>query len=704
MAGNVYQGIDIHATNVHLGNTHVAGDQEPEGTFSSAISRRFANLTRGEALLLDEFRSQLFVTNASVDLAKTIRLNGRRIAGTCEWLLARPEYMNWATGDGLQILWLIGIPGIGKTVLSCFLVEHLQKQTTSLPPVVLLYHFCDYKDVETSRNSALGILRCILDQLLKKQPQLFQRIQKEYRHSRERLSLIGSLDGLWATLLEVLQECYGMDIYILVDALDECDKASRRDLLDLLANLAASTNLKVLITTRPDVDVEQTSQTKGRILRVDSGKVNADLAAFIDYKLDELKKKTSFTDSLVKSIELKVKSHVGGTFLWAALVFQDISAAPTMKVALKKLDCLPSDLPGIYKRILDSIDDDVAEDAAFILRWLIASRRPLNVTELATAQVLAHEHWDEGRCPPTEHLERFTDSFKSCGQLLYHDPICDTINLIHRSAKDYLVRGDCPTKYRVNLDDTGAQVVSTCWNYLTFEEFGHGDMFLSRDRGNVLRPKAISSFDRQRYGFLEYAIEEVQDLSDIDRLRQATSFVRSCQTLDSLPPLRDFWLIAFAKAGHTEGVQALIDKGADVGVRSESSVADHMGLDKLLLFPRDTDVFERFISSLWALSAVLTTLQWAAMRGHMEVCKVLIDNGAEIDAKSEPRGETALHLAAKHGQKHAVLVLLDSAATVDVQSCHGATPLMVALREGFDEIGVLLLSKGADASLIISTI
>ncbi|UKZ56065.1 hypothetical protein TrVGV298_009891 [Trichoderma virens] len=593
MAGNQYKKINVHADNVQLGNNYIA---EPRG------------------ITLEELLALLYLTDASADLAKTIRFNGKRVTGTCEWILSRSEYEQWRDGDGLQILWLFGAPGIGKTVISCFLIENLQKQEALQPSTILIYHFCDYKD-DGPRNSALGIIRCILQQLLKKQPDLFRWIKTEYQHRHEILSLSNSLDGLWAVLLQLLQKCNSKNIYILIDALDECDKTCIH-LLDLIAEIPASVNTRVLITARPDVEIEKTAETVGRHLRVDSGKINADLAAFIDSKLAELKvKRKTFPESLINAIGEKVKSQAGGTFLWASLVFKDISAAATTKAATRKLENLPSNLPGIYGRILDSIDEDGTEDAAFIFRWMVVLKRPMTAKDMATAQVLAHEGWNKDTVPPVQYIEQFEDGFKACGNLLYYDPVNGTLNLIHRTAKDYLVHEGCPPKYRVNIEEAGIDLVRTCWQYLSMRDFNQGELFLSRDYKNTLIPLGSIPIDHKRYGFFKFAFDEVQDFVGEDRLALYAAFVRSCGTINSLPLLRDFWLIHFARVGHDEGVRALIEKHADVNVRCR--VRDYRLSSTELLLPRNIEFWSYLATDIETYAATATVLQGGCEGGAM---------------------------------------------------------------------------------------
>ncbi|KAK4076983.1 uncharacterized protein Triagg1_3950 [Trichoderma aggressivum f. europaeum] len=678
MTANIYKGIGIHANNVQLGDTYV---------------------TKTEANDLEEFLALLFLIDASADLAKTIRLNGKRVAGTCEWILSRSEYEQWRGENALQILWLFGAPGIGKTAIACFLIENLEEQAASQPSIILIHHFCDYKD-DGPRNSALGIIRCILYQLLKKQPHLFQWIKTKYQHRHERLPLVSNLDGLWAVFLQLLQNCDGKDVYILIDALDECDEASRIALSGLIAEIPVSVSVKVLITARSEVDIEGTAEIVGRHLRVDSGQINTDLAAFIDSRLVELKeRRKTFPESLIHEIGNKVKNHAGGTFLWASLVFKDMFATRTSKAAARKLKHLPSDLPGIYKRNLDAIDEDDIEDAAFILRWTVVSKRPMNVTEMATAQVLAHEGWSMDTVPPAEYLEQYKDGFKACGHLIYYDPVNDTLNLIHRTAKDFLVEADCPPQYRVNAEAAGIDLIGTCWQYLTMWDVDQGTSFLLRNPQNTLIPRRLRCIDQRRYGFFNFAFDEVQDLEGEHRLSLCAAFVQSYRTINSLPLLRDFWLFHFARAGHVEGVLALISKHADVNVRCRA-LDDGLDATRLLL-PQNLKARYHYFHAFGRLPPTLTVLQGAAERGYVEVCRALIERGAEVDAVGEADGESALHLAAESGHQSVVCLLLDKGALVDKLDIRGRNPLSKALYAGWDQIGVLLLARGANGFLEI---
>jgi uncharacterized protein len=87
-----------------------------------------------------------------------------------------------------------------------------------------------------------------------------------------------------------------------------------------------------------------------------------------------------------------------------------------------------------------------------------------------------------------------------------------------------------------------------------------------------------------------------------------------------------------------------------------------------------------------------TALMLAALNGDMDLVKLLITKGAEVNKK----GWTALHYAAANGNDDIAKLLLGYSAYVDAQSPNGTTPLMMAARGDHISTLKLLLDNGAD--------
>lgn len=90
-------------------------------------------------------------------------------------------------------------------------------------------------------------------------------------------------------------------------------------------------------------------------------------------------------------------------------------------------------------------------------------------------------------------------------------------------------------------------------------------------------------------------------------------------------------------------------------------------------------------------------LQLAAFKGHMAAVKLLLERGAPVSR--DGKGWSALHYSAFNGHREIVQLLLQRGANVNARAPNDATPLMLAAREGQDQIADQLIKAGADPRL-----
>lgn len=90
-----------------------------------------------------------------------------------------------------------------------------------------------------------------------------------------------------------------------------------------------------------------------------------------------------------------------------------------------------------------------------------------------------------------------------------------------------------------------------------------------------------------------------------------------------------------------------------------------------------------------------TALMMAAFRNNQAAVLDMLRRGAQVNQK----GWTALHYAAAAGSTAIVGILLEHHAYIDAESPSGMTPLMLAAREGQEDVVRQLLEQGADATL-----
>src|SRR5471032_3044454 len=85
-----------------------------------------------------------------------------------------------------------------------------------------------------------------------------------------------------------------------------------------------------------------------------------------------------------------------------------------------------------------------------------------------------------------------------------------------------------------------------------------------------------------------------------------------------------------------------------------------------------------------------TALMMASFRENKPAVLALLASGAQVN---QP-GWAALHYAAAAGSVELTSLLLERHAYIDAESPSGMTPLMIAAREGKDEVVNLLLKEG----------
>ena len=85
------------------------------------------------------------------------------------------------------------------------------------------------------------------------------------------------------------------------------------------------------------------------------------------------------------------------------------------------------------------------------------------------------------------------------------------------------------------------------------------------------------------------------------------------------------------------------------------------------------------VGNLLAAGAECSTALHAAARGgHLSTIRLLLDRGADIEAK-DPSEQTPLHIAASRGDQAAIGLLLDRGAGIDAKDSRKMTALHIAM-------------------------
>jgi ankyrin repeat protein len=92
---------------------------------------------------------------------------------------------------------------------------------------------------------------------------------------------------------------------------------------------------------------------------------------------------------------------------------------------------------------------------------------------------------------------------------------------------------------------------------------------------------------------------------------------------------------------------------------------------------------------------LILSYQYAAAYGHTDTVQALLAHGADVNAKENRKGTTALFFASVGGHTEMVRALLVGGADVNAKSNNSFTALMAAEMKGNTSIVHLLRNAGA---------
>lgn len=179
-----------------------------------------------------------------------------RQAGTGTWLFDLPEMTNWLENPH-DALWIYGIPGAGKTTLSTLVVDEIfnRKRSNS---VGTAYFYIRHDDKESHKPSS--VLGSLISQLARHNREALADLMKLYTQYQTHGLGAPDEEDLKEKLHEISQ--HFMEVYIMIDGLDECGSpydANRRRLVKAVAELHTTKegSLRTLVFSREESDIEK---------------------------------------------------------------------------------------------------------------------------------------------------------------------------------------------------------------------------------------------------------------------------------------------------------------------------------------------------------------------------------------------------------------------------------------------------------------
>ncbi|KAJ7499617.1 ankyrin repeat-containing domain protein [Mycena latifolia] len=610
--------------------------------------------------------------------------------GTGEWLLEHPRFKNWESSSG-TILWCNGMPGAGKTVLASMVVNHLGARFWN-DNIGVACMYLNHKETET--QTPANLLAAIWTQLVIGKP-IPAAVHELYQHHRERRTR-PSADEVHAVLRNFATTQYSR-VYLIVDALDEYPDDQRDFLLEKLSAMGPSVNL--MITSRPHITlVDFFPDVKPLEIRA----TEDDIRRYVDIQIHRshrLAKHVNVRPELRDEIRSRVIGSVDGMFLLAKLHMASLTTKNTVKAVREALRQLPTDLKRTYDEAMERVDGQGEEDrqiAQLTLTWVANAKRPLLVAELQEA--LAIE--PETTALDADNILDIDIILSVCAGLVVVDETIHVVRLIHYTMQHYL-----DSIQTERFPHAHTEITSRCLTYLSFPEFEKPPSPMS---DTILSEHPFLAYCH--YCFLHAAGEPEEHLADeiikglkaVELWRRYLWDYMNTNFLDfnSPPPPWNYpnwpssasplWISAASNLRHV--ARRVLAEGEGSGevknpaVLQVASYYGHLEMVQLLM-EHGADVNARDGG---------TALQAAAYMGQEPVVKLLIEKNADVNAQGGQQYGTAMQAAASAGHERMVGLLLEHGADVNIQGGRYGTALQAAAFRGYEAVARLLVMHGAD--------
>lgn len=202
------------------------------------------------------------------------------------WFLQSDGFFSWKSQPN-SILWLHGIPGCGKTVLSSTIIEEVTK---AFPTSPVIYFYFDFGEI--TKQTIDGMIRSLIDQLYKRRKNARKPLDLLFS-SCEDGHIQPSTKSLCTTFQHMVVELD--EIWIIHDALDECTtrKGSPTEgILSWIKNMMVSnlTNVHLLATSRLEGEIELSLREwvpNGSILSIGSDLITDDIRSYVHTRVEQ---------------------------------------------------------------------------------------------------------------------------------------------------------------------------------------------------------------------------------------------------------------------------------------------------------------------------------------------------------------------------------------------------------------------------------
>ncbi|KAF3939314.1 Alpha-latrocrustotoxin [Dactylella cylindrospora] len=390
------------------------------------------------------------------------------------WLLRTSKYRQWRSTDrptvasanasaAPDILYLEGDRGFGKTMQLFSAKQQLERSTRGEDSAMVHFFFKSGNEELQESLQALETLLCqLLDQIpnvpatqneeviaavikILDSPDRSTLVNRRFddeksenagRESEIQASLpegktVNSVE-LFTNLIRLIVEATGIQLFVILDAMDECRDCVSKNLIPFLESMVRvqKGGVRILISTRtrsainPLVHMSEVYESEGKIpgarhspmmggsyaktdyIKVTKEKNGADLHNYIFEKIKPLVSNrysgSHIFDSQARAIADEIYDKVNGDFSYASMVITNLQQ-PSRLSLKKRLNDIPAvaKMGDVYRKGLESLTAEQRSLVIFALRWVV-----WGVSNITTVEIAQHYKETFSQAEEEEREER----------------------------------------------------------------------------------------------------------------------------------------------------------------------------------------------------------------------------------------------------------------------------------------------------------
>ncbi|KAK8058994.1 hypothetical protein PG994_009442 [Apiospora phragmitis] len=285
-------------------------------------------------------------------------------------------------------------------------------------------------------NGPPGSGKSLLLSLAFQMAELNSEVRRAFLNLSKDGGLLNSLEPsvVWNTLFlgKFLKISFSQTQVWVIDALDECPSRQLSSLVQMISKINPSSSFRFSITSGPSDSVERLlNQEKVKRFEIHAGRGESleDISAYLHSRLSHVVPSNGQSGISENPIVPQILEKPNGVFLWASLIVARLQDTYTLEKMHEVLDEVPSEMNGVYRRIIGSLKGSPNVPLAqCMLKWVVCSPQPLSTDILIEAVRL-----------DISQTLRSSDTIPHiCGNLATVDNR-SRVQLMHQTVKEFLI-------------------------------------------------------------------------------------------------------------------------------------------------------------------------------------------------------------------------------------------------------------------------